>query len=375
MSTEPIPQPALVTLVEDGAARRTIRATDPVNVLNLVPYLLGFQPEESLVVIGVEPPHATVGVTLRTPLLDSADPGLIIRHMDQVVDVLNRNEFPQALAIGYGSNELVTSFMGDFHSVAESCGIELLGLLRVEGSRYWSYTCTDPTCCPPEGIPFELTDDPELMSVLAGGVPCVLANRGSLAAQVSSVTGAEAVAMRRATRRAEARAARLREQASASDDEPSGHALLVREGIKAMTAAIQQYHDGGTIPRDQVAWLTVILRDIQIRDDAWVRLEAAHRKENLRLLLHLTQLARRGYVAPPATLMAFVAWQCGNGALANVALDRALGDDRHYSLAQTIRLAVNLGIPPRLARVTLTPEQVAEEYAKRAVVGRHARVR
>jgi hypothetical protein len=171
--------------------------------------------------------------------------------------------------------------------------------------------------------------------------------------------------MRRVTRQTAVRAIRLLEQAPVSADEPSGHALLVREGITAMKAAIQRYHDSGDISRGEAAWLTVSLRDVQIRDDAWSRLDAEDRKANLRLLLDLTRLARRGYIAAPAALLAFVAWQCGNGALANVALDRALDDDPRYSLAHTIREAVNCGAPPSLARMPMTPEQVAEAYARR----------
>ena len=94
-------------------------------------------------------------------------------------------------------------------------------------------------------------------------------------------------------------------------------------------------------------------------------MEVEHRKTDLRLLLNLTRLARRGYVAAPATLLAFAAWQCGNGALANVALDRALDDDLRYSLAHIIREAVNCGTPPSMARMPITPEQVAEAYAAR----------
>jgi hypothetical protein len=130
--------------------------------------------------------------------------------------------------------------------------------------------------------------------------------------------------------------------------------------------AMHRFQGDGHLTPTEAAWLTVVLHDAQIRDDLWSRLEAEGRKENLRLLLDLTRLACSGYVAAPATLLAFVAWQSGNGALANVALDRALADDRNYKLAQTIRWAVNLGAHPRLARLPFTPERVAEEYRKRS---------
>jgi hypothetical protein len=57
-----------------------------------------------------------------------------------------------------------------------------------------------------------------------------------------------------------------------------------------------------------------------------------------------------------------VAWQCGDGALANVALDRALGDEPGYSMALLLRQVIAAGVPPSLARLPMTPEEVAASY-------------
>ena len=133
-----------------------------------------------------------------------------------------------------------------------------------------------------------------------------------------------------------------------------------------MTAAMRAYRDGGAIPRGQLAWLTVALRDIQVRDDAWCRLGTAPVEGELRLLIDLTRLARRGYAAPPAALLSYAAWQAGNGALANVALDRALADNPGYSLADMLAQAIRNGLDPsKLRKVLMTPEMLAEEYARR----------
>jgi Domain of unknown function (DUF4192) len=59
---------------------------------------------------------------------------------------------------------------------------------------------------------------------------------------------------------------------------------------------------------------------------------------------------------------AFCAWQSGNGALANVALDRALSDNPRYTMAQLLRQAIDSGAPPSLARIPMTPEEVAASY-------------
>jgi hypothetical protein len=57
-----------------------------------------------------------------------------------------------------------------------------------------------------------------------------------------------------------------------------------------------------------------------------------------------------------------VAWQCGDGALANVALDRALADDPRYSMALLLRQVITAGAPPSLARLPMTPAEVAASY-------------
>jgi hypothetical protein len=57
-----------------------------------------------------------------------------------------------------------------------------------------------------------------------------------------------------------------------------------------------------------------------------------------------------------------VAWQSGNGALANVALDRAPAEDANYSMAVLLRQVIDSGAPPSLARLPMTPEDVAASY-------------
>jgi hypothetical protein len=57
-----------------------------------------------------------------------------------------------------------------------------------------------------------------------------------------------------------------------------------------------------------------------------------------------------------------VAWQSGDGALANVALDRALADNPRYSMALLLRQVISAGAPPSLARLPMTPEEVAASY-------------
>jgi hypothetical protein len=191
----------------------------------------------------------------------------------------------------------------------------------------------------------------------------VLDSRKTLAELAGPVVGKEA-AMIRATRHAEQRLADIASQAALVGRQAVGRRAVALAGIEATKHAIQTYRQGSRYTHDEAAWLSVCLRNPWVRDDAWSRMDSAGRKSHLQLWLDLTRLALPGYLPAPASLLAFVAWQSGNGALANVALDRALADDPHYSMALLLRQAIDSGAPPSMARVSITPEEVAERYAE-----------
>ena len=72
----------------------------------------------------------------------------------------------------------------------------------------------------------------------------------------------------------------------------------------------------------------------------------------------------RGRVRRAAPLIE-AALRAGDGALANIALDRALADAPGYSMALLLQEALDAGMPPSAATLPMTPEQVAESYAAR----------
>jgi hypothetical protein len=91
-------------------------------------------------------------------------------------------------------------------------------------------------------------------------------------------------------------------------------------------------------------------------------MDAEYRAAHLRLWTDVVRRAAPAYLPAPASLLAFTAWQSGEGALANIAIDRALAADPGYSLAQLLRDIMDAGVPPSAARVPMTPEQVAASY-------------
>jgi hypothetical protein len=205
-------------------------------------------------------------------------------------------------------------------------------------------------------VPFDADAHPAAQAMAAAAGKPVLASRQALAATIAPLTGAVAAAMVRETLGAERVAAKLLDRAG-----PGG---LDGPGLAAVQAVVRLYRDGGVINVPFMhAWLGLVLRRLPVRDDAWARMDPQHRGVHRRLWTDVVRRVQPGYVAAPACLLAVTAWQDGDGAAANIAVDRALADVPGYSMALLLRDALDAGAPPSMAAPPVTPEQVAASYA------------
>jgi Domain of unknown function (DUF4192) len=341
--------------------RLRVRIGSPTSLLAVIPGLLGFDPGHSFVVIGTEPGTAHVRITLRYDLPDPRHPRLAASIADHVVSLLTAQGVTTAVAAGYGTDAAVSPVAAALRERAATAGIAMTELLRADDGRYWSYICRDPECCPPEGTPFDVTDHPAARALRAAGGR-VLADRVALSATVAATGGQQGTEMRRATRQCLAQVVRCATRLDRAGMHVAVPRLTATLGQVAVLGAIERYRAGGVVPAEHAAWLTVALGQVRVRDDAWARMDPGHQGAHLRLWTDLTRLARPGFVAAPASLLAFCAWQAGDGALANVALDRALADNAKYSMALLLREALDSGAPPSMARLPMTPEEVAAAY-------------
>jgi len=92
----------------------------------------------------------------------------------------------------------------------------------------------------------------------------------------------------------------------------------------AVATAIGRYRRSGRpVTGQEAAWLTVVLRDLRVRDDAWARMDPAHTAAHLRLWTDLTRRARAR--ARPGSGVAAGLWYLAvrNGSLANEQADQA----------------------------------------------------
>ena len=328
--------------------------------LAIIPHLLGFHPSRSMVVVGLDRARGRVKLAFRYDLPDPPDPARSREIAEHAAAVLRKRQVTTAIAAGYGAGTLVTPVAEKLRAALHGAGITLRDLLRVEEGRFWSYACQDPRCCPPEGAAFDGAAHPAAAALTAAGMGAC-PDRASLADTLAPLTGLAAEAMSQATVRALRRAEHL---VAAAPDGTDRMRPVIDAGRAAVREAIATYRAGGRITEDdQMAWLAVSIADLRVRDDAWARMDPKHRAAHGQLWTDVVRRATESYVPAPASLLAFTAWQCGEGALANIALERALAADPGYSMAHLIGQAVDAGLPPSAARLPMTPEEVEASYA------------
>ncbi|WP_433127895.1 DUF4192 domain-containing protein [Micromonospora sp. CA-240977] len=317
--------------------RPQLAVRSPADLIAAVPYLLGFHPTDSVVAVALL--GRQIIFAARADLPDpSADPVERARHL---AGVIRRQGAEAATVVGYGPPDRVTPAVDAVRAALSAAGLEVLDALRVTEGRWWSYLCTEPDCCPPEGRRYDPSANPVTASaVFAGQV--ALPDRAALVAQVAAMDGPARDAMRAATARAELRLTELLEQAPASD--LLGGRAMCAAGVAAVREAQRRQRRGERLDDDEVAWLSLLMTHLPIRDHAWERTDG--RDRDIALWTDVLRRAEPKWAAAPGALLAFAAWRAGQGALAAVALERTLGLHPDYPLAVLLDDMLRRGVPP-----------------------------
>jgi hypothetical protein len=341
------------------AGKVELRAGSNDAVLAVVPHMLGFYPSRSLVVLGLGDRNR-VRVTFRYDLPDPPDGELAADIADHAAYVLTRERISAALLIGYGPDFLVNGVIGCVADTLNVAGVRLADVLRADGGKFWSLFCDDPAHCPPEGTAYDPGSHPAAAEMSAAGLTAH-PDREALVRTLQPAAGRSQDILHAVTL-ARLRLGKIAAQSQACG-EPEPQLRLARIGRTAVQRAIRLYRAGGSITNPhEIAWLAVLLANLPVRDDAWARMDPAHSDDHLRLWTDVVKGASVDYVPAPAALLAFTAWQAGNGALAAVAVDRALAADPQYSMAQLLSGVLQAGLPPSAARMPMRPAEVAASY-------------
>ncbi|MEU2610753.1 DUF4192 domain-containing protein [Micromonospora sp. NPDC007271] len=317
--------------------RPRLAVRSPGDLVAAVPYLLGFHPTDSVVVVALRGRRVVFAARGDLPE-PGTDPRPAAQHLAQVVA---RQGTESATVIGYGPAARVTGAVDAIGEALDASGLLVLDALRVTDGRWWSYLCTEPECCPPDGTPYDpASSEVSAAAVFAGQV--ALPDRAALTAQVSPFDGPARVAMRRATTRARRRMMDLIEESA--ETVLVGGRTVQSAGVAAVRDAFRRQRRGERLSDDQVAWLTVLLTQLPVRDHAWERTDG--RDADISLWTDVLRRAEPELIAAPGSLLAFAAFRAGQGALAAVALERVLAAHPDYSLALLLDDMLRRGLPP-----------------------------
>lgn len=312
-----------------------VKLTSPADLIAATPYLLGFHPAQSVVVLGFTARQLTFAARSDLPGPDEPVPAVA----RDIVDVVVRQRADAVAVIGYGAAEPVDPLLKALRGAAEQRGLPVKDLLRVDAGRWWSHLCTEPACCPPEGTRIDLAAEQVSAQLTMEGLAAA-PSRADVARQVAPIGGLTRTSMVQATGRARQRYARL----LAANPAGAWAEVVLGEGTGAIQAALGRYEQGGALDDDELAWLSLLLDAIAVRDVAWRTITGARR--DIRLWTDVTRRADPALVAGPASLLGFAAWRAGDGVLAGLAVERALRADPGYTLAHLLLRGLRQGIPP-----------------------------
>jgi hypothetical protein len=322
--------------------------TSPHDLLAAIPFLIGYHPQNSLVLVSLK--DDAVGMAMRVDM--STD--IAVEAYDLLASHFLREEAQAALIVAYTDEEKSDpeSVLITTSAALIRAGIEIKESLIVRNNRYRSMLCSDVTCCPPEGNPIPEIDSSRIAAEhVVAGHPMPFANVDGLVQSIAAVPSSFETQWQD----------EVEKFWISSDAEEIND--LQRDGATAIIDLVGEYSQGrGAEDRELVARVIGRLSDIQVRDFAL----GSHSEETfdayMAMWRDLIRIAPRGFVAPIASLFAALAYESGEGALAHKALDRALHDDDHYSLALLLRRVFTAGWPPQsftAMRAELHPKVVA----------------
>ena len=130
----------------------------------MIPFLLGFHPQESVVTVLVR--SGRVALTAR---LDLPPPEAAEAYAEMLQGLARQHGGDELVVLGYSEHaEPAREFLS---GLVDRLPPDLVNeALYVDGSRWWSMTCDGP-CCPAEGTPYAVDSHPlAAEAVFAGNV-------------------------------------------------------------------------------------------------------------------------------------------------------------------------------------------------------------
>jgi hypothetical protein len=322
--------------------RPPIRITSPTDLLALVPCVLGFHPDESIVLVVTAGHAGQLHARLDLPA-DEEETRETIRTLLLAV---TRAEAHQVALVAYSSeDERVRELVDLLVLELEVADCDVLFAIRADGDRWYLIDCDDVECCPPDGEPYDLTAHPiTAQSVLDGKVTYI--NRRALA---DSLVGTDLEAIDTVGEAADEAMRRFQGAARhplGTDDPEGARAHLMTEGYWLRERVRRFVRTGEPLDHDEVGRMVVAMVNIEVRDVAWAEMSRDDARAHVELWRDVVRRTPLDLVAGPAALLGFAAWLAGDGALAWCAVERCQEAEPGYSLAGLISQALSTAMHP-----------------------------
>ncbi|MFJ6570593.1 DUF4192 domain-containing protein [Streptomyces sp. NPDC091292] len=356
----------------------------PSELADALPYLLGYRPEDSIVLVAVHDRNGQGGFggRARLGIPDRADDWPSVA--EQLAQVLvsgseRRGAKPEAIVAflcqdpvrgGDGRHledgrRVMERLRPLAHSLRIACGgldVPVIEALCLSDGRFWSYCCPGDRCCPPEGVPMGL---PGTSVLAAAATYAGLQVRGSLKEFRARLTPWESAAALEQQSALDAAGMALVPRmldAEGRDDVAVETLDLARRIMNRLAAAPpavgtgvgpSDRRDDELVAHDEAAALILGLQDRVTRDRAAEWVEDGEAPSALRLWRALARRCVGPYgehAAAPLTLAGWVAWSTGDELEGREALAMALGADSTYLFAQLLHTACNEGLDPQAIR-------------------------
>ena len=321
--------------------RPTLRIKSPADLLALVPSVLGFHPDESIVLVVTAGEAGQLHARLDLP----RDEEEVVETVRVLRNAVSRAEARQVALIAYCVDEEPTRQVVDLLVLElELCGVDVMCAIRADGERWFSLDCVDG-CCPLDGRRYDVSSHPfTAQAVLDGRV--TYESREALADSLvgTDLDALEAVgesvdeAMRRLS------AAARHPLGLESPDATRRH--LVTEGYWVRERVRRYLRTREPLDDHDAGRLLVAITVIEVRDVAWAEMNRSNASTHVELWRGLVCRTPPDLLAAPSALLAFAAWQAGDGALAWCAVERCQEAAPDYGMAALVSQALAAAVHP-----------------------------
>ncbi|MFE9769234.1 DUF4192 family protein [Streptomyces sp. NPDC005808] len=364
------------------ASEHQVTLRTPAELADALPYLLGYRPEDSIVLVALHDGErrGRFGGRARLGIPANTDdwPSVAEQLAQGLVKGSRRRGAPPESMVAYLSQEPARGESGQevmerLRPLAQllrtACGrldVPVIEALCISDGRFWSYCCPGQGCCPPEGQSMGL---PGTSVLAAAATYAGLQVRGSLRELTARLIPWETEVAEQEVALDRASAALVPrildgENRAAVAQETLGLAqqvvLRFADAPPVSGTRPADLRDDGLLEHEEAATLILGLQDRTTRDRAAEWMEGDEAGPALRLWRALARRcvgSYREHAAAPLTLAGWVAWSTGDELEAREALAMALGVDPDYLFARLLHQACNEGLDPESVRRCLRAER------------------